>query len=186
MDKENEAQLINDVLDGDDTAFNTLVRKYQKSIHAFVWQKIGDFHFAEEITQDTFLKAHTNLSTLNDPSQFSGWLYAIANRLSINWIQRNKSTVHSLEDISVWEIEKSSYRHYVLEEREREATEDRYQRVENLLERLPKNEQTVITLYYFGEMTTKEIANLLGVSVNTITSRLQRARKRMQKMIKNT
>lgn len=180
MKRENEIQLIKDILAGDETAFNTLVRKYQKGIHALVWRNIGDFHFAEEITQDTFLKAYTNLSTLNDPSQFAGWLYTIANRLCINWIQRNKSTVQSLEDTPASEIEQSFYRHYVLDQHERAATEVRYQRIENLLEKLPENEQTVITLYYLGEMTTKEIANLLGVSVNTITSRLQRARKRLR------
>ena len=181
MERENEIQLIKDVLAGDDTAFNTLVHKYQKSIHAFVWKKIGDFHFAEEITQDTFLKAFTNLSTLKNLSQFARWLYTIANRLCINWLQRNKSTVQSVEETPASEIEKSSYTHYALEQRERAATEARYQRVENLLEKLPENVQKVMTLYYLGEMNTKEISKFLGVSVNTVTSRLQRARKRLQK-----
>ena len=180
MEKENEIQLIKDVLAGDDTAFNILVKKYQKGIHAFVWRKIDDFHFAEEITQDTFLRAYTNLSTLKNLSQFARWLYTIANRLCINWIQRNKPMVQSLEDTLPSEIEASSYTHYVLEQREKETTEARYQRVKNLLEKLPRNEQRVITLYYLHEMTTKEIANMLGVPVNTITSRLQRARKRLQ------
>ena len=180
MKKENEIQLIKAVLAGDDTGFNTLVKKYQKGIHAFVWQKVGDFHFAEEITQDTFLKAYTNLSTLKDLSQFSRWLYTIANRLCINWVQRNKSMTQSLEDTPPSEIETSSYTHYVLEEREKEETEYCSTRVKKLLEKLPESEKIVMTLYYLGEMTTKEIGNSLGVSVNTITSRLQRARKRLQ------
>ncbi len=180
MGKKNEIKLIKDALAGDDIAFNILVRKHQKGIHTFVWKKINDFHFAEEITQDTFIKAYTNLSTLKDLSQFPRWLYTIASRLCINWIQRNKPPIPSLEDTPASEIEQSSYKHYVLEEREREAIEHRYQRIENLLEKLPEKEQRVITLYYLDEMTTKEIANLLGVSVNTITSRLQRARKRLQ------
>lgn len=176
----NDAQLINDILSGDDSAFNTLVRKYQKSIHALVWRKIGDFHYAEEVTQDTFLRAYKNLATLKEPSQFAGWLYVIANRLCINWRQRNKSAMQSLEDISMGEIEKSSYTSYISEQREAKATEDRHELVKNLLATLPESERTVITLYYLGEMTTKEIGKFLGVSVNTITSRLQRARKRLQ------
>ena len=180
MKEENDIQLIKDILSGDDTAFNTLVQKYQKGVHALVWRKIGDFHFAEEITQDTFLKAYEKLSTLKDPSQFAGWLYVIANRLCINWSQRNKSAMQSLEDIPIGEIEQSSYAHYISEQREAAATEERYDRVKKLLEKLPESERTVLTLYYLGEMTTKEIGNFLGVSVNTITSRLQRARRRLQ------
>ena len=180
MKEENDVQLINTVLSGDDNAFNTLVLKYQKGVHALAWRKIGDFHYAEEITQDTFLKAYENLSTLKDPSQFAGWLYVIANRLCINWIQRSKSATQSLEDTSIREIQKSSYTHYESQQREIEASEHRHELVTELLEKLPESERTVITLYYLGEMTTKEIGKFLGVSVNTITSRLQRARRRLQ------
>ena len=178
--QEDDAQLINRILSGDDHAFNSLVQKYQKGIHALVWRKIGDFHYAEEITQDTFLKAYKNLSTLKDPNQFAGWLYVIANRLCINWRQRNKAAMQSLEDTSTREIDRSSYNRYLLEQRETEATQNRYDRVKKLLANLPESERTVITLYYLGEMTTKEIGKFLGVSVNTITSRLQRARRRLQ------
>ena len=180
MKEENDAQLIDDILSGDDAAFNTLVHKYQKGVHALAWRKIGDFHYAEEIAQDTFLKAYKNLPTLKDPNQFAGWLYVIANRLCINWIQRNKSAMQSLEDTPVREIEQSSYTHYVSQQREARATEDRYDLAKKILEKLPESERTVMTLYYLGEMTTKEIGRFLGVSVNTITSRLQRARRRLQ------
>ena len=64
MERENDVQLIHDTLSGDDVAFNTLVQKYQKSVHTLAWRKIGDFHYAEEITQDTFLRAYKKLSTL--------------------------------------------------------------------------------------------------------------------------
>ena len=177
---ENDVQLIRRVLSGDDEAFNTLVRKYQKSVHALAWRKVGDFHFAEEIAQDAFLQAYRNLGTLRKPNQFAGWLYVIANRLSLRWIQRNQSAMQSLEDTSMGEIEKSSYTRYVSEQRETEATERRYAIVKRLLERLPESERTVVTLYYLGEMTVKEIGKFLGVSVNTIKSRLRRARKRLK------
>lgn len=78
------------------------------------------------------------------------------------------------------ELDKLTYERYVSEARESEATERRYETVERLLERLPESERTVMTLYYLGEMTAKEIGNFLGVSVNTIKSRLRRARERLQ------
>ena len=180
MEQENDAQLISKILAGNDNAFSVLVQRYQNGIHALAWRKVGDFHYAEEITQDTFLKAYENLSTLKNPNHFAGWLYVIANRLCINWIQRNKPVMRSLEGMSVKEIEQSYYSHYVTEQRGAKAAEHLHQRVKKLLENLPESERTVITLYYLGEMTTKEIGKFLGVSVNTITSRLQRARKRLQ------
>ena len=59
-----DIELIQSVLSGDETAFSTLVQKYQKSVHALAWRKIGDFHIAEEITQDTFLQAYKKLGSL--------------------------------------------------------------------------------------------------------------------------
>ena len=180
MEKKEDVQLIYDILSGNDDAFSTLVQKYQKSVHALAWRKIRDFHYAEEITQDTFLHAYQKLSTLKNPHQFAGWLYVIANRLCINWLQRHKSAMQSLEGTSVREVDKLTYERYVSDERESEATEQRYEIVKKLLEKLPESERTVMTLYYLGEMTAKEIGNFLGVSVNTIKSRLRRARERLQ------
>ena len=65
-----DVELIHRVLDGDDTAFAALVKKYQKPVHTLVWRKIGDFHIAEEITQDTFLKAYQELAKLEKTAEF--------------------------------------------------------------------------------------------------------------------
>ena len=180
MEREDDAQLIHKILSGDEAAFSRLIQKYQRSVHALAWRKIGDFHYAEEITQDTFLQVYKKLSTLKNPKQFAGWLYVIANRRCIAWMRKRQPTVQSLEETPVKETETSDYERYVSEQREAEATERRYEIVEKLLERLPESERTVVTLYYLGEMTLKEMGNFLGVSVNTIASRLQRARKRLQ------
>ena len=178
---ENDAQLIRRILSDDDEAFSILVQKYQKSVHALAWRKVNDFHYAEEITQDTFLQAYKKLSTLKNPNQFAGWLYVIANRLCINWLNRHKPTMQSLEDTSMEEIEESAYNHHTAEQREAEGAKYRHEIAQRLLSKLPESERTVMTLYYLGEMTTKEISKFLGVSVNTITSRLRRARERLQK-----
>ena len=178
--KRDDVQLIHSILSGNDEAFSTLVKKYQKSVHALAWRKIGDFHHAEEITQDTFLQAYKKLSTLKDPNQFAGWLYVIANRLCLNWMRKKKPIMQSLEGTRVGEVEKSSYTRYVSEQREAAAAEHRSEIVEKLLARLPESERTVVTLYYLAEMTSKEIGKFLGVSVKTVHSRLHRARKRLQ------
>ena len=179
MEKD-DIQLIRRILSGDDAAFTTLVGKYQKSVHALAWRKIGDFHIAEEITQDTFLQAYKKLSMLRNPNQFAGWLYVIANNLCNRWHQKKKLPTQSLEGTTMTEIEKSSYKRYASECRETETTEHHHEIVKKLLQRLPESERTVITLHYLGEMTIKEIGRFLGVSANTINSRLRRAKKRLQ------
>ena len=180
MEREDDVQLIQRILSGDDVAFSILVEKYQKSVHALVWRKIGDFHYAEKITQDTFLQVYKKLPTLKDLHQFAGWLYVIANRRCLNWLRKQKSAMQSLEDTRVDEVEKLSYAHYLSAHREAEAEERRREVVKKLLEKLPESERTVMTLFYLGEMTMKEISKFLGVSVKTISSRLSRARKRLR------
>ncbi len=182
MKKKDDAQLVHAVLAGDDSAFGCLVEKYQKRVHALVWQKIGDFHDAEDITQDTFLRAYQNLSTLRNPSQFPKWLCIIANRVCLNWLRKHAPAqqLQSLEGTPMKEVEKSTYAHYVSEQREREATERRFEIVQKLLEKLPENQRIVMVLHYLDEMPTKEISEFLGVSVETIRTRLHRARERLR------
>ena len=175
-----DVQLIHRILSGDDAAFTALVRKYQKSVHALAWRKIGDFHYAEEVTQDIFLQVYNKLSTLKDPRQFAGWLYVMTSRHCSNWRRNNKARLQLLETIAMDAVDKSAYARYISEQREAESVENRQKLVKKLIDKLPESERTVMTLYYLGEMTTREISRFLGVSVHTITSRLQRARRRLQ------
>ncbi len=187
--KNEDAQLVNRFLSGDENAFATLLKKYQKSVHALAWRKVGDFHIAEELTQDAFLKVYQKLGTLKNPNQFAGWLYVITDRLCIDWHRKQSPSIESLETISGMEIEESSYRHYEDEQRKEASTEHRRRRINSLLEKLPESERTVATLYYLGEMTSKAISEFLGVSPNTVRSRLQRARNRLKEqenMIRET
>ena len=176
-----DAILIARVLSGDDTAFSTLVRKYQKPIHALVWRKIGDFHIAEDITQDTFLKAYQKLTTLKDPQSFAGWLYVIATNHCKTWLRKKRLQTQPLETTSNAELEKATYSEYVVDENEQTATEVHREIVKQLLAKLQDSERTVITLYYLGGMTYEEISKFLGVSVNSIKNRLYRARQHLKK-----
>ena len=180
MERKSDVQLIQRILSGDEAAFGVLVEKHQKSVHALAWRKVGDFHDAEEITQDTFLQVYKKLPTLKDPYKFAGWLYVIANRLCLDWIRKKNLVIQSLEDTPVEDIEKSSYTHHVSEQSEIAISEHRREIVKKLLAKLPESERTVMTLHYLGEMTVKEISKFLGVSVSAIHNRLYRARKRLQ------
>ncbi|MXV74300.1 sigma-70 family RNA polymerase sigma factor [Candidatus Poribacteria bacterium] len=179
--KNDDAELIQRVLDGDDAAFSTLVKKHKKPVHALVWRKTGDFHLAEEITQDTFLKAYQNLSTLKEPQKFASWLYVIAANFCKMWRRKKRLSTQSLEDTDNAELEKTTYSGYVIAENEQVAVETQREVVKKLLAKLQESERTVITLYYLGEMTYEEISEFLGVSVASIKNRLYRARRRLKK-----
>ena len=179
MEKD-DVELIHSILSGDENAFGILVKKYQKSVHALAWRKVGDFHIAEEITQDTFLQAHKKLASLKNPSQFAGWLYVIADRLCRAWFRKQQLKMQSLETTDEETLEETAYSNYIREQREGTAVEHRRQIVQRLMEKLPESERTVMVLYYLGEMSCKEISRFLGVSSNTVRSRLQRGRKRLK------
>jgi len=70
--RNNDVALVHRALAGDETAFTTLMEKYQKQVHATVWRTIKDFHIAEDIVQETFLKAHQNLEPLMIRIDFLG------------------------------------------------------------------------------------------------------------------
>lgn len=179
--KNSDAQLIHRVLNGDDTAFSELVKKYQRQVHALAWRKIGDFHIAEEITQDTFLRAYQKLRTLKKPQRFASWLYVIAANRCNTWLHKKQSRAQLLKNKGGVRPEKPSYSEYVAEENERISVEAQREVVKKLLAKLEESERTVMTLHYFAEMSCTEIGAFLGVSANTIKSRLRRAQQRLRK-----
>ena len=179
--KNSDAQLIHRVLDGDENAFSELVKKYQKQVHALAWRKIGDFHIAEEITQDTFLKAYQKLRTLKKPQRFASWLYVIAANRCNTWLEKKQLRAQLLKNKGGVRPEKPSYSEYVVEENERISVEAQREVVKKLLAKLEESERTVMTLHYFAEMSCTEIGAFLGVSANTIKSRLRRAQQRLKK-----
>ena len=179
--KNDDAKWIERILAGDEDAFTALVKKYEKQIHTFVWKRVRDYHVAEEITQDTFLRAYEKLGTLRDPNRFSGWLYMIATRCSLTWLGEKKIPMQSLEAMSKAEIEALFYAQYMAEQTEKLATEQQREVVEYLLQKLPERERTTVVLHYLSEMTCEEIGDFLEVSPNTVKSQLHRARERLKR-----
>ena len=179
--KNDDAKWVERILAGDEGAFTALVKKYEKQIHAFVWRRVKDYHVAEEITQDTFLRAYEKLGTLRDPNRFSGWLYMIATRRFLTWFDEKTIPMQSLDAMREGEIEVLLYAQYMMEQTENLATEKQREVVGYLLEKLPARERTVVALHYLSEMSCEEIGDFLEMSPNTVKSQLHRARKRLKK-----
>jgi len=176
----NDSHLIKRTLEGDQQAFASLVEKYQDQIHTLAWQKIGDFHIAQEITQDTFINAYKNLATLKHPTRFAGWLYVITNNNCKMWHRKNRLQTQSLDETDPMELEEICYSEHQTHEREEAANENRRSVVKELLNKLRESERTVVTLHYLAGLSCEEIGEFLGVATNTVKSRLHRARNRLR------
>lgn len=176
-------KLVQLTLEGDHNAFAVLVEKYQSQIHALAWRKIGDFHTAEDITQEVFLTAYQKLATLTRPDRFAKWLYVIANNLCVTWLRKQAAQpqLQSLTSTDPRELAELCYAEYIAQQQEETDKESHRALIQKLLDKLREADRTVISLYYLAEMTCEEISKFLGVSQNTIKSRLSRARKRLKK-----
>ncbi len=179
--KSDTVALIQRALAGDEDAFTSLVSKYEKQVHAYALQEIGDFHIAQDISQETFLEVYQKLTTLKNPEKFSTWLYTIVKNLCIAWYRKNRFLPESLEEIYISKIETDTYSRYVASEHAKATAYTQRNLVKKLLTKLKESDQEIITLHYFDGMTTAEIETYLGIPENTIKSRLYRVRQRLKK-----
>ena len=179
--KNEDVVLIQRILAGDEAAFESLIRKYKQQVHAQALRQIDDFQIAEDIVQETFLQVYQKLDTLEDPKLFPKWLYVIVNRRCIAWLRKNRLQTQPLEETDISEIETEAYSQHIAEEHARTTAEAQRDLVKKLLAKLKESDREIITLHYFEEMSSSEIGEFLGVSENTIKSRLRRARQRLKK-----
>ena len=172
-----DGYFVRKCLEEDPTAFGFLVDKYKACVYAFTYSRLHNFHDAEDVTQETFIKAYRNLRTLKRYDRFLAWLYAIASNLCKMHI-RTQSRRPDKEHIEDQETEKlespsmDSYRDDIVNKSLREA-----------LDSLPDIYQEVLTLYYFGGMDGKEIAKFLGISHDNVKQRLVRARMQLKEEV---
>ena len=164
----NDSELIKRTLEGDENAFGFLVDKYKGAVHALAYRKTGDFHIAEDITQDTFLKTYQKLSTLKHHAHFPGWLYVIAARCCISWLRENQHPTQSFDQVDATQVEALAQTKY--------ANDRLHKEVRDAIDSLPEGDRTVVTLHYLGGMTYKEISSFIGASTDAIKNRLYRAR----------
>jgi len=170
-----DEELIERAKAGDETAFGFLVDKYKGAVHALAYRKLRDYHDAEDITQEVFLRAYQKLSTLKDGRNFAGWLYVItANCCGMHWRKRRKkvgATVR-LEDVTDEQWGTLSVAKY--------TDLERRQLVQDAIATLSECDRTAITLHYMGGMSCKEIARFLGTSAGAIKYRLYSARQHLK------
>jgi len=169
-----DGALVYKCLNGEPEMFCILVDKYKASIYALVYNRLRNFHDAEDVTQEVFLQAFKNLRKLKNWDNFAIWLSSIASNLSKRWIRSNfrRPDREFIEDKDLKTIEEppiESYQDSEISESLREA-----------LDSLPEIYQQVLTLHYLGGMSGMEIARTLGISHDTVRQRLSRARAQLR------
>jgi RNA polymerase sigma factor (sigma-70 family) len=170
-----DGYIINKCLHGDSAAFGFLVDKYRSAVYALAYSKLHDFHDAEDVTQEAFIKAYRDLRRLRRWDSFHAWLYAITSNLCKNWIRAQSRRLDSefIEDQTSETLEEPSI--------DPRGEPPVLESLHEALVSLPDTYQQVLTLQYLGGMNSKEIAEFLGMSPTAVRKRLSRARAQLKK-----
>jgi RNA polymerase sigma factor (sigma-70 family) len=172
-----DIELINTVLKGDQQAYAIIVERYQSFVFTLVLRYIKSREDAEEVAQDIFVKAYRALADFKGASKFSTWLYTIVTTTCISFLRKKKLDIHSLENenvLAVAESRDSGMNANYVEQKSKLAM------VNNAIALLNSDDAEIITLFYKGEQTLEEIAQVLGIEGNAVKVRLHRARGRLK------
>ncbi len=176
-----DRELVQETLAGDLEAFSRLVRKYNRMAGAISFGICGDFQMAEDIVQESFLKAYRSLRNLKDPAKFKVWLAGIVRSRAIDFVRQRKSFwsypqegEFSVSDLEVYSTE--SVEELLLKEEFRS-------KILEAIRGLPEEDRLVITLKHMEGLSYKEIAEITGATVSSVESRLFRARGALRKKL---
>lgn len=173
----NDNEIITQVLGGDHQAFAGLVNKYQNYVFTLALRMLKNREDAEEIAQDVFIKAYKALADFRGESRFSTWLYTIVNTTCLTFLRKKRPDIHSLDnEILMAKVENtdSGMNANQVETKSKQAM------VTRAIAMLAPDDAALITLFYKGEQSLEEIAQVLHVEPNTAKVRLHRARARLK------
>ena len=167
-----DGQIVHQCLSGNTEAFAELVEKYKARIFALVYAKVGQFQDAEDLTQDVFFNAYKKLSTLKRWDNFYAWLHSSA----VNRCKDFQRTKYRQIDAAYLADQADNHR----ADMDAHSENLRNKRLHEALASLPEIHRQVLVLRYMAGLKSKEIAERLRVSPNTINQRLMRARAKLK------
>ena len=171
-----DAALIERSRRGETGAFETLMSKYSNLVGSIAYNIVGDVHVAGDITQETFLKVFRNLTNLEDPRRFKGWLCSIVRTTCVDWLRKERVRPASLEKIAEDGVEpQGEFLGSAFKQTSTELEELR-EKILHVVNSLPRIYQQIILLRHLRKMTYREMSDFLGLPIATIESRLYRAR----------
>ena len=173
--------LIARVRNGDDDAFRLIFERYARPIISFIYDLVGERDLAEELMQETFVRAYKNLNTLRDEERLSTWLFGIARNVARESLRSQpigKRRVE-LDDRAVTDM-----RDHGLSPDGILMNEELNQVIRNALGRLDEDRRLVFALKVFQQHSYEEIALITGFSMAKLKTDLHRARREMRRMLR--
>lgn len=173
-----DEQLIKFILSGREQMYRELVIRYQHRVFSVSMKFANNYSDAEDIAQEVFLQAYKSLATFQFGSNFSTWLYRITVNKSIDWKRKNKNlqkTGELTEQMTQKDVIDSFLEDLVLQKEQEEW-------FKSIITRLPEVYQSVITLYYFENLSYQDIANKLNIAKKTVESRLYRGKQMLKEI----
>ena len=170
-----DAELVRQARAGRTEAYAELVRRWAARVTALCHARVGRAHTADDLAQETLLRGFRSLNTLADPDRFGPWLCGIALRACLDWLKSKQNQQIPFSALDP-EHGADSYRD------ERQAGESDLERADERrrllaeVEALPEEQRKVVMLYYYEDLTYRELGRILGVSPATINARLTKAR----------
>ena len=179
MDYKGDILYIEQVLAGKSIAYSYIVDRYKDKAYNLAFRICGNHEEAEEIAQDSFLKAYRSLKGFKMKSSFATWFYRIVYNTTISHVRLKRKGVLSLEDFPADATD------FIGTNTNEEEAEKEYRNslVNFALQKITEEERGLISLYYYEEMSTDEISDVTGISKSNIKVKLFRARQKMQEII---
>ena len=179
MNQKGDIVYIEQVLQGKVIAYSYIVERHKDKAYNLAFRICGNHEEAEEIAQDSFLKAYRSLSGFKMKSSFATWLYRIVYNTAISQVRIKKKGILSLEDFPA---DATDFIGHNSSEEEAEQ-EYRSSLINFALQKLKDEERGLISLYYYDEMNFDEIFAVTGISKPNIKVKLFRARQKMLEII---
>ena len=172
MESMSDAALVELVMQGDHDVFAVLVERYKDAVQNLAYRMLNNTTEAEDITQEAFVRAYTQLATYKPTHKFSTWLLSIASHLSIDQLRRRRFLALPLEDVPFleWIVDVGTGPEQSALQGEQQDEIQRY------LQRLPSKYRAVIVLRYWHDFSYEEIAGALNLTPALVKARLHRAR----------
>ena len=171
---------INLIINGDTNAFALLVDRYKDLVYTLTLRMLKNREEAEEVSQDTFIKAYKSMGRFKGDSKFSTWIYRIAYNTSLDRLKKNRK---HFNDVAIDEFTEHQVKTMdnALSQLE---NEERNQAIQKCLAQLPSDDAFILTLYYFEDQSLDEISKVIGLTPNNVKVKLFRSRKKLATIMK--
>lgn len=172
MEKKDDIFYIEKVLNGQSNYFSFIVEKYQDIVFSIALKVLKNREDAEEMAQESFIKAYKSLHTFKGTAKFSTWLYRITYNTCISEVRKKKHHFVSTSEVEIKDDTEELNLDGIPEE-------NRSKCIKAALEKLPEDEYTLVLLYYFEDQSIDEISAVTKLSASNTKVKLHRARKKL-------